>query len=88
VPFWLIRSVIYFVVWGGLAWFLFSNSVRQDADGERHWSRRLQRGAPVGLILYALTSTFAAVDWMMSLNPEWFSTMGCLLLCSYLLWIF
>ena len=75
VPFWLIRSAIYFVVWGGLAWFVFSNSVRQDADGEHHWSRRLQRGAPVGLILYALTSSFAAIDWMMSLNPEWFSTM-------------
>ncbi len=75
VPFWLIRSVIYFLIWGSLAWYLFSNSVQQDADGELHWSRRLQRIAPVGMILYALTSTFAAVDWMMALNPEWFSTM-------------
>ncbi len=68
VPFFLIRAVIYLVAWSGLAYVL------------RRWSlthgtgERLPRLSGLGLILLALTATFAMIDWVMSLEPHWYST--------------
>lgn len=73
VPFFFWRAAAYFAIWNALIWLLNRWSVaadRPDAGDPRHL-RQLGAG---GLVLYGLTITFAAVDWIMSLEPHWFST--------------
>jgi hypothetical protein len=74
VRFFLERAVLYFAVWIGVAHVLRTWSVRQDSEGGltlTRWQRRLGAGS---LPFLALTMTFAAFDWMMSLDPRFFST--------------
>jgi hypothetical protein len=73
-PFFLARAVFYFASWIGLSWVLNRWSARQD-EGVLTATRRMQLISGGGLILYGLTVTFASVDWVMSINPHWFSTM-------------
>lgn len=73
-PFFLGRAVFYFAVWIGLAFLLNKWSAEQDRTGEPGLARRLEALSAPGLILYGLTATFSAVDWVMSLEPRWFST--------------
>jgi hypothetical protein len=73
--FFIIRAVIYFAVWIGLAFALTSMSRKQDANPmtEDETTRFGSIAAP-GLVLYVLTLSFASFDWIMSLDPHWFST--------------
>ena len=77
VPFFIVRAGFYFAVWTGLALILARWSREQDTNPEAIAGSRVRRfrllAAP-GLLLYGLTVTFAAVDWVMSLDPHWFST--------------
>ncbi|MCH2153000.1 MAG: hypothetical protein MK089_06630 [Phycisphaerales bacterium] len=73
--FWSIRAICFLVIWAALAQFFVGQSVGQDRDGDLARTRRMQTAAPVGIMLYALSQTFAGVDWVMSLEPTWFSTM-------------
>ncbi len=73
--FWIIRAIFYFAVWGGLAHYFVRNSIAQDATGDPQITLRMQRVATVGMILYAFTQTFAIIDWVMAIEPHWFSTM-------------
>jgi len=70
-----IRLVIYFLVWLLIATRLFKLSTEQDKSGDPALTLKLQRFAPAGIILFALSLTFAGFDWVMSLEPAWFSTM-------------
>jgi len=74
VPFFIGRTVLYFAIWIGLAYLLNRWSQQQDETGEAGLNNRLKTLSAPGLILYMLTVTFAAFDWMMSLEPEWFSS--------------
>lgn len=74
VPFFIGRAALYFAVWLGLAYLLNRWSLEQDHTGEPHLATRMRRLSALGLILYMLTVTFAAYDWLMSLEPEWFSS--------------
>jgi len=74
-PFFLIRALFYFVAWGGLAVYFSGQSQKQDQTGDERISRRLQAVAAPGIIVFSLTLTMASVDWLMSLDPEWYSTM-------------
>ena len=74
IPFFLARVVFYFAVWIGLTYFLNKWSLDQDRTGDRRITRKLQVLSGPGLVLYGLTVTFASIDWVMSLEPEWFST--------------
>jgi hypothetical protein len=74
VSFFSIRAVVYLLVWGFLAWRLFRYSVDQDASKDPKLTVAVQRFAPPATILFALTLTFAGFDWIMSLEPTWFST--------------
>jgi len=75
VPFFLGRAVLYFAAWAAFAYFLNRWSLEQDRTGDRGISRRLQLLSSAGLVVYGLTVTFASIDWAMSLEPHWFSTM-------------
>jgi hypothetical protein len=74
LPFFLGRAALYFAVWLVLAYLLNRWSLAQDRTGEEQWTRRMRRLSALGIILHMLTATFAAYDWMMSLEPEWYSS--------------
>jgi hypothetical protein len=70
----LIRGVIYFAVWIGLASYLRKWSKQQDENRDLGAVQRAHNLSGPGFVLYALAVTFAAVDWVMSLDVEWYST--------------
>jgi hypothetical protein len=74
LPFFLIRNVIYFAVWWALVRGLNRWSDEQDRTGDPRLALRLENMSGPGLVLYGLTVTFFSIDWIMSLEPHWFST--------------
>jgi hypothetical protein len=71
----VVRAVIYFVIWLILVFIFNRWSQEQDIHREdRSLRRRLQLLAGPGIILYVFVMTFAAIDWVMSLSPHWAST--------------
>ena len=76
--FWIGRSVAYLAIWVGLGWLLRRWSRQQGAsDSPRRAGEltlRMRRLAAPGLVLFGLVVTFAAIDWLMSLDPHWYST--------------
>jgi hypothetical protein len=74
LPFFLARSLFYFVVWIALARTLRRWSLEQDRTGDPAVTERFQRWCGPGLVLYVFTVSLAAIDWIMSLEPRWFST--------------
>jgi hypothetical protein len=72
--FFLIRAAVYFAIWFALMFFLNKWSAEQDRTAERRYSRLMGRLSGPGIILFVFTTTFASVDWVMSLDAEWFST--------------
>lgn len=74
LPFFLIRNVIYFAVWWVLVRKLNRWSDEQDRTGDSAFAVRLESLSGPGLVLYGLTVTFFSIDWIMSLEPHWFST--------------
>ena len=75
VGFFIARALFYFLVWIMVTRLLNHWSAEQDRTGERKLTGKLQGLSAPGLLLYGLTVTFASVDWAMSLDPQWFSTM-------------
>jgi hypothetical protein len=75
VPFFLIRAALYFGIWSLIALLYYRGSRSQDVTGDPGMSARLRRLAGPAIIVLALTQTFAAIDWIMSLTPHWYSTM-------------
>jgi hypothetical protein len=73
--FFYIRVVAYFVIWAVLSFSLRRFSVAQDKDGAAVWTNRMRLASYLGIFLFAVTLTFAAIDWMKSLQHQWFSTM-------------
>jgi hypothetical protein len=74
LPFFVARAGVYFAVWTGLGFLLCRWSARQDETAEPALSERLQRLSGPGLALLFFTASFAAIDWVMSLEPDWYST--------------
>jgi hypothetical protein len=81
-----IRCIFYFVSWFWIARYYLAKSVEQDRSGDVTVTLRLERYSYISIILYAFTITFAAIDWLMSLTPSWYSTIfgvyyysGCML---------
>ncbi len=73
VPFFVVRSLVYLAIWTGLALALRRWSFGQD-DGRAAPRERPVLLSGLGLLVFAFTLHFAAVDWLMSLSPEWVST--------------
>jgi hypothetical protein len=74
VPFFLIRAAFFFGLWSVMALLYYRGSRGQDATGDPAVTARLRRLAGPAIIVLALTQSFAAVDWIMSLTPHWYST--------------
>ena len=73
--FWSIRAIFFLFVWAVLGTLYFRWSTNQDQDGDVQWTHKMQKWAPLCMILYAVTQSYAIIDWVMSLQPKWFSTM-------------
>ena len=71
----VVRGIIYFLLWGLWAWRL-NNWSRTEEEGRSTPQRfvSIQNFSGAGIVMYGLTITFASVDWIMSLNPMWWST--------------
>lgn len=74
VPFFVVRAAVYFAAWLLLAAFLNRWSREQDRTGEARLTVSMRKLSGGGLVLLAFTVTFAVFDWVMSLDPHWFST--------------
>ena len=79
VPFFIGRYVFYFAVWCFMALRLSAWSAEQDRTGDPALAEKMTALSAGGLLVWGLTVTFAVVDWTMSVNPHWFSTMWGLL---------
>jgi hypothetical protein len=84
--FFIIRAVIYFAIWSAGALLLNWLSLQQDRDPGRGVRKRMQMISGPGLVFLVLGVTFAAIDWVMSLDPAWFSTIfGLIFVASWTL---
>jgi hypothetical protein len=71
----IIRAVVAFAIWSSMAWCLRKWSLEQDQTPDPAPTRRLRTLSGPGMVIYPLTATFAYIDWVMSLEPDWYSTM-------------
>jgi hypothetical protein len=74
VPFFVGRAAVCFASWLVLARLLNLWSDQQDGARTSGPTDRLRRLSAGGLVLWGFTVSFAAIDWVMSLEPHWFST--------------
>jgi hypothetical protein len=72
--FFIARTIFYFACWFFLVYWLKNLSRAEDAGGDASVWARMEGLSGGGLVLYGLTVTFASVDWVMSLEPRWYST--------------
>lgn len=72
------RAIFYFALWSVFSYLLYRWSTRQDTEasleGRTALTHKMWRLSAPGILLFALTSSFAAIDWLMSLQPHWYST--------------
>jgi hypothetical protein len=82
-PFFLLRAVIYFAGWWLLSWWLNRCSAIEEEQGHDVVHGKFQRAAAPGLMFWGLSVTFMSIDWVLSADPKWFSTMfGLLFMAS------
>lgn len=74
IPFFTVRAVVYFAVWIALAFLLNKWSLAQDRTADNRYTKNMRVLSGPGMVALIFTVTFASVDWYMSLEPEWFST--------------
>ncbi len=74
VPFFVIRTIIYFALWIVIGYFLVKWSTEQDQTGEPELIKKMRNLSGPGLVIYGFTVSWAGIDWIMSLEPHWFST--------------
>ena len=74
LPFFIVRTIVYFGVWITLAFFLNRWSLMQDRTGEARYTKNMRVLSGPGMVALIFVVTFASIDWYMSLEPEWFST--------------
>jgi hypothetical protein len=74
LPFFSLRAVLYFAIWIALAFFLNRWSLAQDRTADNRYTKYMRELSGGGMVALIFTVTFASIDWYMSIEPEWFST--------------
>lgn len=74
-----ILATVYLTVWVLMAWFLCRMPLQMDSEDDAVIASQWQRYSGIAFIVYGFSMSLAAVDWMMSLEPEWYSTMYALI---------
>ncbi|HET9502863.1 MAG TPA: quinol:cytochrome C oxidoreductase [Hymenobacter sp.] len=75
IPFYLIRMISYLVIWAVFSWKLRQLSLQEDQNGGTYYFHKSIVAAALFLVLFAVTSSMSAWDWVMSVDVHWFSTM-------------
>lgn len=76
VPSWLIRSVLYLLLWWGfMVWIKRTTKKLDDTHGDRKVYSQLYTRSVLFIVVFALTTPAMAWDWIMSLDPHWYSTL-------------
>jgi hypothetical protein len=73
-PFFLARAVVYAGIWIVFAFAIRQRSLNQDKDGDPRWTHENFRLSAAFLVLFGITVTLASIDWVMSIEYHWFST--------------
>jgi len=74
LDFFIIRLIAYFLIWTVLAYLLNKLSLKQNKTPSFEITKKMRIVSAPGMILFALTLTFASFDWLMSLDAHWYST--------------
>ncbi len=76
VPGWVIRSIIYLLIWNAYRFFIRRNSIKEDTanDGYKTYKKNYNVSV-IFLFLFMLTESMSVWDWIMGLDPHWFSTL-------------
>jgi len=74
IPFFIIRQIVYFTIWSFLGYQMYNKSVELDKTGDWGIKTFIQHISGPGLFFFAITFAFAAFDWLMVLDPHWYST--------------
>lgn len=77
----IVRTIVVFAIWMVMSQLLLKWSAEQDVTVSVKPTRKMRTLSGPGLVIYPLTMTFAAVDWIMSTETEWYSTMFPVLIC-------
>ena len=80
-PGYIIRSAVVFTIWIVMAYFLLKWSKEQETTASVEPTRKMRTLSGPGLVIYPVTMTFAALDWLMSLEKDWYSTMFAVMIC-------
>jgi len=72
--FFIIRQLIYFGLWSFLGYRLYNKSVEMDETGDWGLQTLMRRTSGPGLFFFSITLAFASFDWLMTLDPHWYST--------------
>lgn len=75
VPGFIPRMFLYFAIWIGWAFVLTRLGKKHDETGEEKFRTRQLRWSAAGLVVFTLVATFASIDWVMSTDPHWFSSL-------------
>ena len=75
MPSFVIRYIAFFGIWTFFTWLFYRNSVKQEKTKDQKITTTNLRLSALFLVLFALTSSFFSIDWVMSLESHWFSTM-------------
>jgi len=75
IPFYIIRMVLYFIIWIGFSMLLRNESLRSDREGELDPFRKSVKFGAIFIVLFAVTSSTSAWDFLMSIDSHWFSTL-------------
>jgi hypothetical protein len=74
-PFWVIRMVVFFILWTLLAWMLRRYSLREDREGGMDVFRKAEHTGKIFIFVIAITFSIAGFDWIMSIDPHWYSAL-------------
>jgi len=72
--FFSVRAILYFTIWSLLARGLYRTSLTQDSGHQPEYTIKMRKISAPGMVLFALSITFASFDWLMSLDAHWYST--------------
>ena len=74
LPWFYVRTILYYCVWGTLIFFLNKWSLAQDTNPDIKYAKNLERLSGAGIVFFVFSMTFASIDWLMALSPHWYST--------------
>lgn len=74
VNFFIVRVIVFWLIWMAFQYFLTKNSVHQDHTKDQYLTKKNIKLSAVFMPLFAITISFVGIDWLMSLEPHWFST--------------